>query len=451
MDRGTRTDVPPSAWITEREGALHAEDCPFEALAARHGTPLHVVSARAIREAYAAIDASLEGLPHLVCYAMKANGNPAILRLLADLGAGIDAVSGGEVRWARRAGVSADRIVMSGVGKTDDELVLAMDEGLGSIHIESSSELDVIDALASERARVRERPPIRVGLRINPDVDPKTHPYIATGIHGTKFGLELDAARELAARIATSPHLRLEAVTSHIGSQLGDLGALTESVDITARFFAWCRARGLAPRMLDVGGGWPIAYGDEDAPYPAYRAIGEAIRAGLVRAGLINGVGRLADDVLLTIEPGRALVGDAAALLTRVLHVKTQGDKRFVVCDAAMTELIRPALYGAYHAIVPVRGPTRAPLGAAEIVGPVCETGDFFAEGRPLADVRRGDLLLVRGTGAYGAAMSSEYNARPRAAEVLVEGNRHATIRRRGTWDALHEETPSDLEPLPGL
>lgn len=437
MDRGSRTDVPPSGWITERDGVLHADGCSFEALAARHGTPLHVVSGRAIREAFGAIDAALEGLPHLVCYAMKANGNPAILRLLAGLGAGIDAVSGGEVFWARRVGVPADRIVMSGVGKTDDELVLAMDEGIRSIHVESASELEVIEVLAAERARVRERPRVRVGLRINPDVDPKTHPYIATGIHGTKFGLELDVARSLAERIAASPHLSLEAVTSHIGSQLGDLGALTESVDITARFFAWCRERGLSPRMLDVGGGWPIAYGDEDAPYPAYGAIGDAIREGLSRAQLLSG-GRLADDVVLTIEPGRALVGDAAALLTRVLHVKAQGDKRFVVCDAAMTELIRPALYGAYHAIVPVRGPSRAPVGAAEIVGPVCESGDFFAEGRPLADVQRGELLLVRGTGAYGAAMSSEYNARPRAAEVLVEGSEHTLIRRRGTWAELH-------------
>ncbi|MFN7699372.1 MAG: diaminopimelate decarboxylase [Deltaproteobacteria bacterium] len=444
MDRGSRTDVPPSTWITERGGALSAEGCDFEALAARHGTPLHVISSRAVREAFAAVDAALEGLPHLVCYAMKANGNPAILRLLGGLGAGIDAVSGGEVFWALRAGVDPERLVMSGVGKTDEEIALAIDARIRSIHVESASELDVIEALAAERAGGR---PVRVGLRINPDVDPKTHPYIATGIHGTKFGLELDVAHQLADRIAASAHLTLEAVTSHIGSQLGDLGALTESVDITARFFARCRDRGLTPSMLDVGGGWPIAYGDEDAPYPSYAAIGEAIRRGLGLAGLLRD-GRLAPGVLLTVEPGRALVGDAGALLTRVLHVKSQSGKRFVVCDAAMTELIRPALYGAYHAIAPVRGAGRAAVSVAEIVGPVCESGDFLAESRPLADVRRGELLLVRGTGAYGAAMSSEYNARPRAAEVLVDADRHTLIRRRGTWEALHEEGPG-LGALP--
>ena len=432
MDRGTRTDVPPSAWINEREGALFAEGVSFDSLAATQKTPLQVVSASAIREAYRSIDGALEGLPHLVCYAMKANGNPAIVKLLASLGAGIDAVSGGEVHWALASGVPADRIVMSGVGKTDEELELAIASGIRSIHVESASELEVIEQLAKARG---ER--VRVGLRINPDVDPKTHPYIATGIHGTKFGLELDVARTLAARIAGSDHLVLEAVTSHIGSQLGDLAALTESVDITARFFAWCRSEGHAPRMLDVGGGWPIAYGDEDAAYPSYTRIGEAIREGLSRAGMLID-GRLPDGVTLTIEPGRALVGDAAALLTRVVHVKTQGDKRFVVVDAAMTELIRPALYGAYHAIVPVRGPSREAIGSAEIVGPVCETGDFFAEARPLAEVTRGDMILVRGTGAYGAAMSSEYNARPRAAEVMVDGDRVTVIRARGTYDGLH-------------
>ncbi len=432
MDRGSRTDVPPSAWITEREGALVAEGVSFEALASAHGTPLHVVSASAIREAYRSIDLALEGLPHLVCYAMKANGNPAIVRLLAGLGAGIDAVSGGEVHWAKKCGVPVDRIVMSGVGKTDDELALAIESDIRSIHVESDSELDVIEALARARGTR-----VRVGLRINPNVDPKTHPYIATGIHGTKFGLELDVARELAARILTSEHLALEAVTSHIGSQLGDLDALTESVEITSRFFAACRSAGHAVRMLDVGGGWPIAYGDEDAAFPSYARIGESIRAGLSRAGML--VDRaLADGVLLTIEPGRALVGDAAALLTRVVHVKAQGDKRFVVCDAAMTELIRPALYGAYHAIVPVRDPSRAATGKAEIVGPVCESGDFFAEARPFAEVTRGDLVLLRGTGAYGAAMSSEYNARPRAAEVMVDGDAVQVIRARGTYDGLH-------------
>ncbi|GAB4112880.1 MAG: diaminopimelate decarboxylase [Sandaracinaceae bacterium] len=432
MEHGSRTDVPPSAWITERDGALSAEGVPFATLAARFGTPLHVYSATEITRAFRSVDGALEGLPHLVCYAMKANGNPAIVRLLASLGAGIDAVSGGEVHWALRAGVPADRIVMSGVGKTDDELRLALLTPIRAVHVESASELEVIDALAHELGVVA-----HVGLRINPDVDPKTHPYIATGLHGNKFGLELDVARGLLARIESSARLTLEAVTCHIGSQLGDLGALSEAVDIAGRFLRECQGRGHAPSLLDVGGGWPIAYGDEDEAFPSYERIGAAIREGLARAGLMRD-GRLASGLVLAVEPGRALVGDAGALLTQVLHVKEQAGKRFVIVDAAMTELIRPALYGAYHAIVPVVGPGRAVVGKADVVGPVCESGDFFAEGRPLADVARGDLLVIRGTGAYGAAMSSEYNARPRAAEVMVEGEGVTIVRPRGTVEGLH-------------
>jgi diaminopimelate decarboxylase len=434
MERGSRTDVPPSAWVVERDGVLAAEGVPFAELAARFGTPLHVYSASEIERAFEALDGALAGMPHLVCYAAKANGNPAILRLLATRGAGIDAVSGGEIAWALRAGVPGDRIVMSGVGKTDEELRLALETPIRAVHVESASELEVIDALAHELGVLA-----RVGLRINPDVDPKTHPYIATGLHGNKFGLELDVARALLPRIESSARLELEAVTCHIGSQLGDLGALTEAVDIAGRFLGECRARGHAPSLLDVGGGWPIAYGDEDEAFPCYEDIGASIREGLVRAGLMQD-GVLAGGLTLAIEPGRALVGDAGALLTRVLHVKEQAGKRFVIVDAAMTELIRPALYGAYHAIVPVVGPGRAPIGRADVVGPVCESGDFFAQGRPLAEVARGDLLLVRGTGAYGAAMSSEYNARPRAAEVMVRGEDATQVRPRGTIEGLHPE-----------
>lgn len=432
MQQGSRRDVPPSAWITERCGALHAEDVSFEALATRFGTPLHVYSRAEIERAFRAVDGALEGLDHLVCYAMKANGNPAIVRSLGRLGAGIDAVSGGEIVWALRSGISPERVVMSGVGKTDDEIALALATGIRSIHVESASELEVVEAMARERGLRA-----RVGLRINPDVDPKTHPYVATGLHDTKFGLEAEVARELARRIAGSAHLELEAVTSHIGSQLSDLGAIAEAVALTARFFVDTRELGHRPRLLDVGGGWPIAYGDEDAPHPSHAAIGEAIREGLERGGLLL-EGSLPEEVVLAVEPGRALVGDAGVLLTRVLHVKSQGSLRFVIVDAAMTELIRPALYGAYHAVVPVREPTRPSVGPAEVVGPVCETGDFFAHGRDLAEVRRGDLLILRGTGAYGAAMSSEYNARPRAAEVMVHGAEAVLVRPRGTLDGLH-------------
>jgi diaminopimelate decarboxylase len=322
--------------------------------------------------------------------------------------------------------------VMSGVGKTDDELRLALTTPIRCIHVESAPELEVIESLARELGKKA-----RVGLRINPNVDPKTHPYIATGIHGTKFGLEVGDARALLAKIKSSDALELEAVTSHIGSQLGDLGALREGVAITARFLREALDAGHAPTLLDVGGGWPITYGDEDEAFPPHSAIGAAIEQGLGDADALVG-SMLIGNVTLGVEPGRALVGDAGALLTRVLYVKDQGEKRFVIVDAAMTELIRPALYGAYHAIVPVR-PREGEACIVDVVGPVCESGDFFAEGRLLGPVQRGDLILVRGTGAYGAAMSSEYNARPRAAEVMVAGDALRVVRKRGSVDSLHD------------
>jgi diaminopimelate decarboxylase len=432
MEHGTRRDVPPSDWLVEKDRALIAEGVSLEDIAARFSTPTHVYSERAITNAYRAVDAALAKLPHVVFYAMKANGNPSIVKLLASLGAGIDAVSGGEVTWALRCGVPANRIVMSGVGKTDEELRLALRTPIRSIHVESAPELEVIEALARELGVKA-----HVGLRINPNVDPKTHPYIATGIHGTKFGLEVDDARALLAKIHASHVLELEAVTSHIGSQLGDLGALREGVAITARFLREALDAGHAPTLLDVGGGWPITYGDEDEAFPPHSAIGEAIEQGLRDADALKD-GLLIGQVTLGVEPGRALVGDAGALLTRVLFVKDQGEKRFVIVDAAMTELIRPALYGAYHAIVPVR-PREGEARIVDLVGPVCESGDFFAEGRALGPVLRGDLILVRGTGAYGAAMASEYNARPRAAEVMVRGDALQVVRVRGSIESLHD------------
>lgn len=435
MEHGTKREVPASDWLGTAGGALHAEGVSLEELAARVGTPTHVFSERAITNAYRAVDSALAALPHVVFYAMKANGNPSIVRLLATQGAGIDAVSGGEVTWALRCGVPANRIVMSGVGKTDDELRLALSTPIRSIHVESAPELEVIEELARGMGVKA-----RVGLRINPNVDPKTHPYIATGIHGTKFGLEVSDARALLAKIKASDVLELEAITSHIGSQLGDLGALREGVAITARFLREALDAGHTPTLLDVGGGWPITYGDEDEAFPPHSAIGAALIEGLRDANALEG-NAIIGNVTLGVEPGRALVGDAGALLTRVLFVKDQGAKRFVVVDAAMTELIRPALYGAYHAIVPVRPRAEGEARLVDIVGPVCESGDFFAEGRLLGPVVRGDLILVRGTGAYGAAMASEYNARPRAAEVMVAGDAVRVVRARGDVNSLHEST----------
>lgn len=431
MDRGRAQRVPSSEHFRGGEGgALAVDGVSLESIARAHGTPTHVVSAEAMRRAYAGIASALATHDArsraLVAYAMKANGNPAILRLLVGLGAGVDCVSGGELYWALRAGASPERIVMSGVGKTDEEIVAALDAGIRAIHVESEPELEAVERLAREKGM---RAPI--GLRINPNVDAATHPYIATGLHDTKFGLEIDVARRLLPRIATSAHLSLETIASHVGSQIPRASSIADSVSITGAFAREALAAGAPVRAIDAGGGWPIAYGDEDESADSHAAFGRAVREGLSRAGV--------PELEVVVEPGRALVGDAGAILTRVIFVKEQAGKRFVIVDAAMTELVRPALYDAYHAIVPVALRAGEP-SACDVVGPVCETGDFLALERLLAPVARGDLLLVRGTGAYGAAMASEYNARPRAAEVLVDGGEASVIRRRGRVEALFDD-----------
>jgi diaminopimelate decarboxylase len=423
LEHGSGRRVPPSAHFAGgSDGALACDGVSLETIAGEHGTPTHVVSAIAIERAYRDIASALRSTrPSLVCYAAKANGSPAILALLGGLGAGVDVVSGGELHWALRAGIAPEKIVFSGVGKTDAEIAAAIGAGIRAIHVESEPELRVIESIARARgARAR------IGLRINPDVDPVTHPYIATGIHHTKFGLELDVARALVPQIVQSASLELDTIASHIGSQIGSASALGESVAISAAFARECIAAGAPIRTIDAGGGWPIEYGDEDAPHAAWPEFGAAIDHAL--GDLPVGV---------SIEPGRALVGDAGALLTRVLYVKEQAGKRFVIVNAAMTELIRPALYGAYHAIVPVRARAGAAT-TADVVGPVCETGDFLALDRALPPIERGDLLLVRGTGAYGAAMASRYNARPLAAEILIESGSARVIRPRERVDDLY-------------
>lgn len=424
MERGARTDIPDSPHWTYADAGLTCDGVPLSRVAASAGSPTFVYSASAIDEAYDALVRAVP-MPCLVAYAVKANGNLAILRRLAARGSGADIVSGGELVRALRAGIAPDKIVFSGVGKTDEELGAALRANIRAIHVESAPELDALEAVARTL-----NVPAPIALRVNPDVDAETHPYIATGLHGTKFGLELDAARALLPRIVESPHLRLEGVACHIGSQLGSSAPMEDAVAILAAFAVECIEAGAPLRTLDVGGGWPIAYGDEEEPPPPWAEFGQAIARG-IREGGADGRG-----LELVVEPGRALVGDAGGLLTRVIYVKDQAGKRFVIVDAAMTELIRPALYGAYHAIMPVTASSTA-LRAADVVGPVCETGDFFAIDRALPELARGDLLLLRGAGAYGMSMASHYNSRPFAAEVMVEDGRVHTIRRRQSIEAL--------------
>jgi diaminopimelate decarboxylase len=397
--------------------ALACDGVPLESIATEHGTPSYVYSARSIEDGYRAIDRALAFERRMIAYAVKANDNLAILKMLAGLGSGADIVSGGELKKVLRAGFTPDRIVYSGVGKRDEEIELALSTGIRAIHVESEPELDAISSIAKRNGQVAS-----VSLRINPDVDAKTHPYIATGIHGTKFGLELATARRLVPRVLADRALRLSGVAIHIGSQVATTDPLEQAVFLAAEFVNECRRAGAPIDAIDAGGGWPIEYGNEKTALPDAASYARAIASGLARAS--------AADLEVVVEPGRAIVGNAGILLSRVLFVKEELGRRFAIVDAAMTELLRPTLYGAFHHIEPVSEP-RSDEHEYEIVGPVCETGDYLARGRALPRLEKGDLVAIFGAGAYGAVMASRYNARPRAAEVMVENGGARVIRER--------------------
>lgn len=419
--------IPESRWFSYRDGALGCEGVSLERVASEVDTPAFVYSGAAIDDAYRAIDEALRFAPHMIAYAVKANGNLSILARLASQGCGADIVSVGEMQRALKAGFPPERIVYSGVGKRRGEIYAAAEAGIRAIHVENIQELDVVESVALELGRT-----LSIGLRVNPDVDAKTHPYIATGLRDSKFGLAIPVAESLVGRILKSPNLELETVACHIGSQLSSPDPLREAIEILGRFAGRCIDQGATLRAIDVGGGWPMHYGQEVDPYPPTEAFGRAIREGLEASGMLR------SDIEIVTEPGRALVGDAGILLTRVLYTKKQADRCFVIVDAAMTELIRPALYGAYHAIMPVAEPAPdAALTPVDVVGPVCESGDFVAKNRPLPEVKPGDLLAIRGAGAYGREMQSMYNARSLPPEVLVDGDRSRVIRRRSGPEAL--------------
>lgn len=418
--------VTRSAHFRYDDGVLVCDGVRLDDVARDVDTPTYVYSAAAVDEAFRAVDHAMGFAPHLVAYAVKANGNLALLRRLASLGCGADIVSGGELERALRAGFPPDRIVFSGVGKRRDEIERALRVGIRSIHVESASELRAVEVVARELGTCA-----RVSLRLNPDVDPKTHPYIATGLTSSKFGVAMADAEPLVACATESPHLELEGLACHIGSQLGSPEPLREACSILGRFAVRCLDRGVPLRSIDVGGGWSLTYGHEEHPYPALAEYGRAIEEGLRETGVLD------RGLVVTTEPGRALVGDAGVLLTRVLYRKQQGAKTFVVVDAAMTELIRPALYGAYHAVVPVVEPSDATLERVDVVGPVCESGDFLARDRELPPLGEGALVAIRGAGAYGREMAMTYNARPRAAEVLVAEGRAEVVRTRGDYASL--------------
>ena len=404
------------------DGRLCAEQVPLTEIAAAFGTPVYVYSRAAIETAWRGYDAAFAGRDHLICYAVKANSNLAVLNLLARLGSGFDIVSGGELQRVLRAGGEAARVVFSGVGKTRAEMEQALAAGIKCFNVESRAELEL---LAQVAAAAGVRAP--VSIRVNPDVDPLTHPYIATGLKENKFGIPITEARAVYAAAAGMPALEVTGIDCHIGSQITSLGPYRDALARVLELVAELAADGLPLRHIDVGGGLGIRYQDEQPPQSA--ALVQTLCELLPDPGL---------EIIL--EPGRSIVGEAGALLTEVLYLKDTGQHHFAVVDAAMNDLLRPALYDAWQEILPVTPHREAEPRVYDVVGPVCESGDFLGRGRSLV-LQQGDLLAVCGAGAYGFSMSSNYNTRPRAAEVMVDGTRVQEVRRReGTEQLLAGE-----------
>jgi diaminopimelate decarboxylase len=403
---------------------LYQDETPLADIAAKAGTPTYVYSAKSILCNFTAYTESLEPLPHTVCYAVKANSTQAILSLLAKAGAGFDIVSGGELFRVLAAGGDPARVVFSGVGKAADEVDYALASGIHSFNCESEAELALIDALAARHGR---RP--RIALRVNPDVNAATHPYISTGLREHKFGIDISAAEAVYDRARALRNLDIAGVSCHIGSQILDTDPILEAIDKVLALIDRLRAAGHDIREIDLGGGVGVAYQTADKA-PEIRGFMRRVREKLQPTGLA-----------VMVEPGRSIVGPAGVLLTRVLYRKRTSRKEFVVVDAAMNDLIRPALYQSHHEIIPLRKNERAPI-VADVVGPVCETGDFFARNRELANVAPGDFLAICTAGAYGFVLASNYNSRPRSAEVLVEGNSFRVIRQREIYaDLIRGET----------
>jgi len=407
----------PSAAI-ESQPSFDGVD--LHALAGRLGTPLYAYSANAIRQRIDQLKAALDGLDATICYAVKANSNRAILELMAAAGLGADIVSAGELQRALQAGIPAERIVFSGVGKTEDEIDAALAAGIGRFNVESLDELHAIERVAATRRVVA-----NAAVRINPDVDALTHAKISTGRAENKFGVSIAEARRWFAESSQLTHVRLDGLHVHIGSQLLDLQPFRLALHRVAAFWRELAQAGHPIASIDVGGGLGVRYrAGHDQPVAA------ADYAGVIREALAGFDGRL------LLEPGRYLVAEAGVLLTRVLRIKQGTERRFLVLDAAMNDLQRPSLYDAWHDIVPVASTLREPA-SYDVVGPVCETGDTFARARVLPECAPGDLLAIQGTGAYGASMASTYNSRPLAAEALLDDGRYAVIRRRQTLEEM--------------
>jgi diaminopimelate decarboxylase len=400
-----------------RSGELYCEQVPLQKIASAVGTPAYIYSEATLSRHVRVFDEAFHSVPHLICYAVKANSNINILRRFAQWGTGFDIVSGGELFRVLRAGASAGTVIFAGVGKTPDEIRYALDAGILFFNVESGTELELIHKIASDAGK---RAPI--SIRANPDVDPHTHPYISTGMQKHKFGISLPEARDLYRQARNLSNLDVVGIQCHLGSQITDMGPFEEALASLRQFIMELKSDGVGLKYLDFGGGLGISYTNEQPPSPA--VYGDAVARATRDLGLT-----------IVLEPGRVIVGNAGILLTRVLLKKSQGPKKFLVVDAGMNDLIRPALYGSHHQIWPVV--ERAGKETVDVVGPVCESADFLAKDRELAVLEPGELLAVMSAGAYGFTLSSNYNSRPRVPEVLVTGDTYRVIRARETYEDL--------------
>jgi len=401
-----------------REGRLCCEEVPLQRIAQEVGTPAYIYSERTLRRHVRVFEEAFQTIPHLTCYAVKANSNLHILRRFAEWGTGFEIVSGGELFRVLKAAGSAEKVIFDGPGKTLKEIRFALESDILFLNVESSSEAELISQIARQLGKRA-----RVSIRTNPNVDPKTHPYISTGMKKHKFGVGLDEARELYLRLSQLPEIDLVGVTCHMGSQITQLAPFEEGLKSIVDLICDLKSKGIPLQYLDFGGGLGISYNGEEPPSPSTYA-----------AAIIKATENLGMTVVL--EPGRVIVGNAGILLTRVVVRKAQGDKQFVIVDAGMNDLIRPPLYGSYHNIWPIEenGGSRE---VVDVVGPICESADFLAQDRELPLFRSGDLMAVMSAGAYGFSLSSNYNSRPRVAEVLVSGNEYEVIGRRETYEDL--------------
>jgi diaminopimelate decarboxylase len=401
-----------------KKGELHAEDVPVREIVARFGTPLYIYSSNTLVRHFKAYERAFDGKPHVICFALKSNSNSALIRLFAEQGSGADVVSGGELFRALKAGIPPKKIVYAGVGKTEEEIRYALKKGILLFNVESENEMREIDRIAGQ---MKTKAPI--ALRINPDIDPQTHPYISTGLKKHKFGIPLDEALEHYRSAKGLKNLAVIGIHKHIGSQLTKISPFVDSLKRILLLIDELATNGIKIDYLDIGGGLGITYLDEEPPQP--KDLARQILPLIEKR-----------DVTLVMEPGRSLVGNAGILVTKTLYLKEGEEKNFIIVDAGMNDLMRPSLYNAYHHIQPVVK-TRRDTIIVDIVGPICESGDFLAKDREVQKVRQGEYLAVMSAGAYGFSMSSNYNSRPRAAEVMVNGSEFALVRKRETYADL--------------